>query len=101
MCNKYVNKKKTGGVEPPVQRGFFRYMGLLLPSSGRSKPESVILQFPSSRRYAVRVERERHADGWLVVTHDRSHGWLHGNRNAALADARLIAAEFGVSVISS
>jgi hypothetical protein len=34
----------------------------------------------------IRVEREIDGEGWLVLR--RSHGWLHGSRDAAIADAR-------------
>jgi hypothetical protein len=42
----------------------------------------------------VRVERERGDFGWYVIA--GSYGWLHGTRDAALADARAIARGFGV-----
>jgi hypothetical protein len=53
-----------------------------------------ILPFPLRGPFAVRIEREPPA--WLVICRD--HGWLHGSREAALADAKRIAAGFGVAV---
>jgi hypothetical protein len=53
-----------------------------------------ILPFPP---FHVRVAPAREG-GWLVLC--RSHGWLHGNRDAALADAKLIAAAYGTGVLS-
>ena len=53
----------------------------------------IILPFT---RTVVRIERERDGEGWLVLT-PNGHGWLHGDLNTAIADAREIAeAEFGV-----
>jgi hypothetical protein len=60
-----------------------------------------ILQFPSSRAFAVRIERERDGQGWLVRTHDCENSWLHGDFGGALRDARDVAATFGAIVISS
>ena len=53
-----------------------------------------ILAFPPRGPFAVRILREDEA--WLVVC--RENGWLHGDRNAALHDARAIAHSFGVGV---
>jgi hypothetical protein len=60
-----------------------------------------ILCFPSSRTFpAVRVEYERDGlGGWLTLAD--ACGWLHGDFNAALQDARTIAADLGVAVRSS
>jgi hypothetical protein len=60
---------------------------------------TMIIQFPSSRAHAVRVQREADGPAWLVLTHD--HGWLHGSFDAAISDARQLAEHFGVSVRSS
>ena len=57
---------------------------------------AIILPFTP---FIVRVERERDGEGWLVLA--RSHGWLHVDRNTALADAHSIAGGFGVGVGSS
>jgi hypothetical protein len=54
-----------------------------------------ILRFPERGPFAVRIEREDSA--WLVVARD--HGWLHGSRREALADAERIARGFGVVVV--
>jgi hypothetical protein len=62
---------------------------------------TTILQFPSSRALAVRVEREADDLGWAVLTHDREHGWLHGDFHAALSEAHEIAGGYGVVVRSS
>ena len=43
-----------------------------------------IIRFPPSRFAAVFVLDT--ADGWLVLA-PRGHGWLHGDRRSALADA--------------
>ncbi|MGA7737352.1 MAG: hypothetical protein WCB22_18195 [Pseudolabrys sp.] len=56
-----------------------------------------IIPFPPRAPFAVRVQPDD--DGWLVVC--RSHGWLHGNRLAALADANAIAQGFGASIAVS
>jgi hypothetical protein len=53
-----------------------------------------ILKFPERGRFAVRIEHEDAA--WLVICRD--HGWLHGSRDTALADAKQIASGFGVAV---
>jgi hypothetical protein len=56
---------------------------------------SNVLQFP--RRGPCKIEILRECDGtWLVLA--REHGWLHGSRDAALADAELIAAGHGVAI---
>jgi hypothetical protein len=60
-----------------------------------------ILQFPSSLALALRVEPERGGEGWLVLTHNREHGFLHGDFRSALRDAQSIAADLGVVVRSS
>jgi hypothetical protein len=62
---------------------------------------AIILPFPSSRAFAVRVEREASDLGWLVLTHDREHGWLHGDFGTALSDARELAGGYGVAAVSS
>ena len=53
-----------------------------------------VIPFPQRSPFVVRVEREGPA--WLVVCRD--HGWLHGDRSAAIADANTIARGFGVVV---
>ena len=60
---------------------------------------AIILKFPPRPPFAVRVERERDGEGWLVVC--RSHGWLHGDFNAAIHDARIVVAGHGVTVRST
>jgi hypothetical protein len=53
-----------------------------------------IISFPPRRSVSVRIMRE--AEAWLVIC--REHGWLHGSRDAALADANEIAEEFGFAI---
>jgi hypothetical protein len=53
-----------------------------------------IIEFPPRRSFSVRIMRE--AEAWLVLC--REHGWLHGSRDAALADANEIAEEFGFAI---
>jgi hypothetical protein len=60
---------------------------------------AVVLRFPSSRAYGVRVERERDGDAWIVLVD--ACGWLHGDFATALSDAREIGAGFGLPVVSS
>jgi hypothetical protein len=42
----------------------------------------------------IRVIREPGGDGWLVIT-ARGHAWLHGDRQAALADKAWLDAQWG------
>jgi hypothetical protein len=53
-----------------------------------------IIEFPPRRSFSVRIMRE--AEAWLVVC--REHGWLHGSRADALADANEIAEGFGLAI---
>ena len=53
---------------------------------------AVILPFPIRH---VRIAREGPA--WLVISRD--HGWLHGSRADAAADARWLANNHGVPII--
>jgi hypothetical protein len=59
---------------------------------------AIILPFTRGP-FEVRIEPERGGEGWMVIA--RSHGWLHGDRNTALADAHSVAGGFGVTVRSS
>jgi hypothetical protein len=70
-------------------------------STSAHKPSATIINFPYERRFAIRVERETNDLGWLIVTNDREHGWLHGDFNAAIHDAREVAATYDVAVQSS
>ena len=56
-----------------------------------------IIPFPSHAPFAFRVQHEQEA--WLVLC--RSHGWLHGDRLAAIADGHTIAQGFGAAVAVS
>jgi hypothetical protein len=72
---------------------------LLTIHSGRppfKAQTAVVLQFPFR---VIIVAREREGAGWLVIA--GAHGWLHGDFNAALQDARGIAKAFGLAVMSS
>jgi hypothetical protein len=60
---------------------------------------AAVLRFPALGPFAVRVEHEVDGEGWMVIA--RNNGWLHANRDAALADAHWVADGFGVSVGSS
>jgi hypothetical protein len=62
---------------------------------------AIILNFPPRGGLDVRVERERDSLSWLVLLHDRSHGWAHGSFIAALGDACNLAKGQGVGVVSS
>ena len=55
---------------------------------------------PPRGRFDVRVERERDGEGWLIRTHNREYGWLHGAFDAALHDARKLAVALNVCVTS-
>jgi len=72
-------------------------------SSTSRKPECAVIPFPLRGRFRldIRIEPEFHGAGWYILTPDRSHGWLHGNFNAAFHDAREIARGFGTVVQSS
>ena len=73
---------------------------MLSPYTASSSTATVI-EFPLRRRLAIRVEPEWDGPGWLVRTHDREHGWLHGGFDAALADAHEVAASYGMTVRAS
>jgi hypothetical protein len=68
-------------------------------SSAPRKPSAEIISFPSSRCRAVRVEREVGDLGWLTLLD--ACGELHGDFDAALAEARKIAREFNLTIWSS
>jgi hypothetical protein len=54
-----------------------------------------VIRFPGRRASAVFVSRAREG-GWLVTA--GAHGWLHGDRARALADARWLAALCGFRI---
>lgn len=62
---------------------------------------ALILKFPRRGRFDICIERETDAPGWLIRTHDREHGWVCGNFDAAIIDARELARFLGVAVTSS
>jgi hypothetical protein len=56
-----------------------------------------ILRFPLRRAgAAVLVCREHDGAGWLVLARD--HGWLHGDRRSALADAHWLRRNLGLPI---
>jgi hypothetical protein len=55
---------------------------------------AVIIRFPARGPFQIRVMRE--AEAWLVVCRD--HVWLHGDRAAALQEARQLAEGWRVTV---
>jgi hypothetical protein len=64
--------------------------------STRYRPApSNVLAFPPRGPFAVRIEREQTA--WLVICRD--HGWLHGDRQAAVEEALELARGYLVSVV--
>jgi hypothetical protein len=58
---------------------------------------ATLIRFPHHRLAAVLVCAEQDGGGWLVLA--PQHGWLHGSRDTALADASEIARGFGVAVL--
>jgi hypothetical protein len=55
---------------------------------------TVVCRFPPRRRAAIWILE--HDGGWLVLARD--HGWLHGDRRAALADAHWLAWNLGLPI---
>jgi hypothetical protein len=56
---------------------------------------AAVIRFPMRCAACIRLMHE--ADGaWLVLAY--SHGWLHGDRRAALADARWLGRNLGLPV---
>jgi hypothetical protein len=95
-------KKGPAGLSRWPEQEFFD-MAFVFTSSGRGKPEqsAVIIPFPLHRRLAIRIVRAADGPEWLVLTHDRGHGWVHGDFHAALQDADAVARTYGVAVRSS
>jgi hypothetical protein len=56
----------------------------------------LIIRFPPRRIGAVIVCRERNGDGWLTLA--GPHGWLHGDLDAARAEARWLARNLGLPI---
>jgi hypothetical protein len=54
-----------------------------------------IIRFPARNAAAIFI-REAAEGGWLVLVRD--HGWLHGERRAALEDAHWLAWNLGLPV---
>ena len=60
----------------------------------------VVMRFPPRRDCAIRVIRDRldgRRAGWLVLRQE--HGWAHGDRTVAIADANWLADHHGEPVI--
>jgi hypothetical protein len=55
-----------------------------------------ILRFPSQRIAAVFIFEDAE-DGWLVLG-PRGHGWAHGDRRSAMADAEWLARNFNLPI---
>jgi hypothetical protein len=100
----HIVVKETPGALSRAAPGQELYAMVPISNSSTSrKPECAVISFPPRGRFrfAVRVERERGDCGWLVLTHDRAFGWLHGSFDSAQQDAAVIAAGYGVAVVSS
>jgi hypothetical protein len=54
-----------------------------------------VIRFPPRRARCVRLVRDL-AGGWLVIALE--HGWLHGDRRTALADAKWLGRNLGLPV---
>jgi hypothetical protein len=57
---------------------------------------AAVVRFPLRRARSILIVRERDGGGWLVLQNE--HGWLHGDRRAAIAEAQWLANNFGVPV---
>jgi hypothetical protein len=64
-------------------------------AQGAPRAMSNIIRFPA-RNAAVIFVREAAEGGWVVLARD--HGWLHGDRRSALADAQWLARNLGLSI---
>jgi hypothetical protein len=62
-----------------------------MPASDASK----VIMFPARGPFAVHILRDRQC--WLVVC--RNHGWAHGNKRDAIANANDLARGFDVAVV--
>jgi hypothetical protein len=60
---------------------------------------SALIQFPPRQVRDVWIERERDGWGWLVISSDNA--WLHGDFQSALEEARALAVDLHVTVVSS
>jgi hypothetical protein len=54
-----------------------------------------IIRFPMRCTACIRLMREA-SGAWLIIALE--HGWLHGDRRAAVADARWLACNLGLPV---
>jgi hypothetical protein len=65
---------------------------------GKGEPGTVaerIIRFPPRRSAAVWLLKAREG-GWLVLV--RGHGWIHGDYDDAIADARWLARNLGFPI---
>ena len=56
---------------------------------------AVVIRFPPRSAQCVRLLRET-SGGWLVLA--AAHGWEHGDRRAAVADAQWLGRNLGLPV---
>jgi hypothetical protein len=57
---------------------------------------TTVIRFPLRRVGTILICRERNGSGWLVL--HGSHGWLHGDYDAAIDDARWLAGNSGLPI---
>jgi hypothetical protein len=55
-----------------------------------------LIRFPLRRVRSILVVRERDGDGWFVLA--RGHGWLHGDRRSAFAEAHWLSWNLGLPI---
>jgi hypothetical protein len=56
----------------------------------------MLIRFPPRRMRAVIICRERDGEGWLTLA--GAYGWLHGDLDAARAEARWLARNLGLPI---
>ena len=57
---------------------------------------AAVVRFPFCRIEPILIVRERGGDGWIVLA--GSHGWIHGDRRGALADAHWLRWNLGLPI---
>jgi hypothetical protein len=65
--------------------------------NARTSSRNDVYRFPPRRSAAIRIVGDGAA--WLVLA--REHGWLHGSRAEAIADAQWLALNLGIPVRGS
>jgi len=65
--------------------------------SARTSSRNNVYRFPPRRSAAIRIVSEGTA--WLVLA--REHGWLHGSRAEAIADAQWLVPNLGIPIHGS